>query len=254
MWWLQPRQRSPEHPSSTPSQCLREFTGGPSGPQLNLAIAGIFGISFRLAGASSTGIIRRSNYSCPEFGFLSSVRCGSTCGFHWEHAPSGQSLVDRYYDPATGQFLSVDPLGGLTGQPYAFTGDDPLNKTDPKGLDTESGDIGGDMESVPVANPYGDSETFAEVDAQASAAGMIGDGGAQTTSTRLLNTPEFAIDVENPDPGGRPGQIHLQTPTGQKYMYNFETEKFEGLPRRLAKAIARETVAWQGRWTGVIGT
>jgi hypothetical protein len=44
------------------------------------------------------------------------------------------SLVDRYYDPSSDEFLSVDPLVGITGQPYVFTGDDPLNKTDPLGL------------------------------------------------------------------------------------------------------------------------
>ena len=43
-------------------------------------------------------------------------------------------LVHRYYDPTTGQFLSVDPALAITGQPYAFTGDDPLNATDPLGL------------------------------------------------------------------------------------------------------------------------
>lgn len=43
-------------------------------------------------------------------------------------------FIDRYYDPATDQFLSVDPDVAETGQPYAFTGDDPLNATDPLGL------------------------------------------------------------------------------------------------------------------------
>ena len=43
------------------------------------------------------------------------------------------ALVGRYYDPATGQFLSVDPLVELTGQPYSYTGDDPVNATDPEG-------------------------------------------------------------------------------------------------------------------------
>jgi hypothetical protein len=42
--------------------------------------------------------------------------------------------VGRYYDPATDQFLSVDPDVAETGQPYVFTGDDPLNATDPNGL------------------------------------------------------------------------------------------------------------------------
>jgi RHS repeat-associated protein len=44
------------------------------------------------------------------------------------------SLVGGYYDPATDQFLNVDPLVALTGQPYAFTEDDPINGSDPLGL------------------------------------------------------------------------------------------------------------------------
>ena len=49
------------------------------------------------------------------------------------------SLVGRYYDPNTDQFLSIDPEVAETGQPYAFTGDDPLNVTDPLGLSGSSG-------------------------------------------------------------------------------------------------------------------
>ncbi len=43
-------------------------------------------------------------------------------------------LVNRYYDPSTGQFLSVDPLVGVTDQPYQYVGGDPVNFTDPTGL------------------------------------------------------------------------------------------------------------------------
>jgi uncharacterized protein RhaS with RHS repeats len=42
-------------------------------------------------------------------------------------------LVGRYYDPATEQFLSVDPLVDETGTPYAFTDGDPVNGSDPSG-------------------------------------------------------------------------------------------------------------------------
>ncbi len=51
------------------------------------------------------------------------------------HDTSGlMFFINRYYDPTTDQFLSVDPDVATTGQPYAFTGDDPLNATDPLGL------------------------------------------------------------------------------------------------------------------------
>jgi RHS repeat-associated protein len=43
-------------------------------------------------------------------------------------------LRARYYDPATGQFTSRDPLAAVTSEPYAYVNDDPLNGTDPTGL------------------------------------------------------------------------------------------------------------------------
>jgi RHS repeat-associated protein len=50
-------------------------------------------------------------------------------------AESGyQYLQARYYNPATGQFLTQDPLVSVTGQPYGFAGGDPLNAADPTGL------------------------------------------------------------------------------------------------------------------------
>lgn len=41
-------------------------------------------------------------------------------------------LRARYYDAATGQFLSRDPVA--PSQPYAYTADNPLNGVDPSGL------------------------------------------------------------------------------------------------------------------------
>ncbi len=43
-------------------------------------------------------------------------------------------LRARWYDPATGQFISVDALVGITDQPYQYVGGDPVNLTDPTGL------------------------------------------------------------------------------------------------------------------------
>lgn len=42
-------------------------------------------------------------------------------------------LLSRYYDPATGQFISVDPDLAQTLQPYTYAGGNPVNYTDPTG-------------------------------------------------------------------------------------------------------------------------
>jgi RHS repeat-associated protein len=43
-------------------------------------------------------------------------------------------LRARYYDPQTGQFITRDPDAALTGEPYSYAGDDPVNASDPTGL------------------------------------------------------------------------------------------------------------------------
>ncbi len=50
-------------------------------------------------------------------------------------------LRARYYDPATAQFLTVDPLANLTAQPYSYASANPLNAGDPTGL-AECGSTG----------------------------------------------------------------------------------------------------------------
>jgi RHS repeat-associated protein len=44
-------------------------------------------------------------------------------------------LRARYYDPTTAQFLTRDPLEDITGEPYSYAGDDPVDSSDPTGLD-----------------------------------------------------------------------------------------------------------------------
>src|SRR5206468_9786445 len=43
-------------------------------------------------------------------------------------------LRARYYDPATGQFLSRDPLVAVTRSAYSYAAGDPLDASDPTGL------------------------------------------------------------------------------------------------------------------------
>jgi RHS repeat-associated protein len=43
-------------------------------------------------------------------------------------------LTNRYYDPATGQFLSADPEVRSTQEPYGYAYANPVSNSDPSGL------------------------------------------------------------------------------------------------------------------------
>ena len=43
-------------------------------------------------------------------------------------------LHARYYEPATAQFLTRDPLAPQTGEPFVYVRGNPLNSADPTGL------------------------------------------------------------------------------------------------------------------------
>ena len=79
---------------------------------------------------------------------------------------------------------------------------------------------------------------------------MIGEGGTQVTSRTLTMNNDYRIDVENPNPGVRPGQLHLQDSAGNKYQYNFDTGQFEGLPKSLAKQVAKDPAVARAIATG----
>jgi RHS repeat-associated protein len=67
------------------------------------------------------------------------VRSQITClnyrsGDPHTHPPGPVYLIGRYYDPQTGQFLSVDPAVEQTLEAYLYAGDYPVNSSDPNGL------------------------------------------------------------------------------------------------------------------------
>jgi RHS repeat-associated protein len=71
-------------------------------------------------------------------------------GFDGQYTSSDTGLIylrARSYDPATAQFMSVDPMLPVTEAPYFYANDNPLNWTDPSGLLSLS-DIGEDLEEV----------------------------------------------------------------------------------------------------------
>jgi len=73
-----------------------------------------YGRTIRHAGPASTALQFDGQYTDAESGF--------------------QYLRARYYDPASGTFLTADPFAAVTGMPYAFAFNTPVNLTDPNGL------------------------------------------------------------------------------------------------------------------------
>ncbi|MFG2458961.1 putative T7SS-secreted protein [Streptomyces sp. NPDC048523] len=160
----------------------------------------------------------------------------------------------RHYDPETARYTSPDPLGlapapnpttyvhnphtwidplGLAGCRPLPRGhsSQPAFKNDPYNPDVVSRRIE-DMRRL-----YG----IEEPPPAASASGMIGANGTQVTSKTMWNHGPYRIDVENPNPGQRAGQLHFQDQSNltAKYQYNFETGNFDGLPRSIEKEVGK---------------
>jgi RHS repeat-associated protein len=58
-------------------------------------------------------------------------------GYDGQYTNADTGLVylrAREYDPATGQFMSSDPLKAITEEPYSYARDNPLTYWDPSGL------------------------------------------------------------------------------------------------------------------------
>jgi RHS repeat-associated protein len=103
--------------------------------------------------------------------------CSLTSPFGFEGGYTDASgliyLIHRYYDPATEQYLSVDPLVDETGTPYTFTDGDAVNGSDPNGL----GFLGGLADSF---DPFSQNNVFYRFGSHHPVAGRvvaIGSGG-----------------------------------------------------------------------------
>jgi RHS repeat-associated protein len=96
------------------------------------------GVAFDI---SSSGTLNSSCTYTP-YGARSTTGSGTTSPFGFQGAytdPSGLNyMINRYYESSAGQFLSVDPAVVTTGTPYTYAGSDPINDTDPLGLESLS--------------------------------------------------------------------------------------------------------------------
>ncbi len=91
----------------------------------------------QLTFADNGSLIDHSSYS--TYGTqtnTSSSGAATPFGFQGGYTdPTGLLFLDnRYYDPQTAQFLSMDPMDGTTNEPFSFAADDPINQSDPLGL------------------------------------------------------------------------------------------------------------------------
>ncbi|MGA2346640.1 MAG: RHS repeat-associated core domain-containing protein [Candidatus Sulfotelmatobacter sp.] len=132
---------------------------------------------------------------------------GCTLGFQGSYSdPSGLTyLINRYYDPATDQFLSVDPDVETTNQPYAFTNDDPLNAEDPLGLEDlglGSGPpdfgVGGNVGSpVPIEIPRGTGYVPNEIPGLSSDYNDVTAGRSMMNVSTNVTPEEFGENLKD---------------------------------------------------------
>ena len=124
-------------------------SGAAPAEQVNLATGAVTYLvtdslgSVRGAVSSSGSLTGTTNYDAwgnPEStgGLTATTPFGFAGGYT---DPAGLIyLQHRYYDPQTGQFLSVDPLVDRTLQSYSYANGDPVKDTDPSGMRSTFGE------------------------------------------------------------------------------------------------------------------
>jgi RHS repeat-associated protein len=118
----------------------------------------------------------------------------------------------RYYAPDDGhggRFLQTDPVGYTADlNLYAYVGNDPTNRTDPRGLCApdvcKGGDSLGDIEGV--------NETYSDTPV-GSLHQDIGSLGSNSTSPQSLRATGFSLSAGGANPSGSTSPSHLLAPT-----------------------------------------
>lgn len=93
----------------------RLLTDGP-GETIGTSTYGPFGAPSGMTGTASTALGYAGQYTLGQSGL--------------------QYLRARFYDPATAQFLTADPIAAITRSPYFYANNNPLRFRDPSGLFT----------------------------------------------------------------------------------------------------------------------
>jgi RHS repeat-associated protein len=131
-----------------------------------------------------------------SYGAYGTATCEGTTttplGYDAQYTSPDTGLVymrARVYDPATAQFLTRDPLEAITGEPYSYALDNPVNESDPAGLGT--------VEAI-VAGCAEEPEACAALGAAGLTGGVI--AGRQATE-EVLNTIQSGEGTYETDEG-----------------------------------------------------
>jgi hypothetical protein len=149
---------------------------------------------------------------------------------------------NRYYDPTTDQFLSVDPDVTTTDKPYVFTNDDSLNVEDPAGLDPiEADPSGGGIDGLDVAFSIDNLKASGEEPDPSDKGGKLTRAGrafakapevfgstsggpeeinraGQSALERILSNPETKVSIMRG--GNFAGGLRFESPDGVSAVYS----------------------------------
>lgn len=138
----------------------------------------------------------------------------------------------RYYDPRISIFVSLDPLVEQTFEPYSYTGNNPINFTDPTGMSK-------DGIETHFVNEKG--ETIANTD----------DGSNEVIVIRKENENKFTKELSEKVKTKDDLNPEVNKKLGEKYGYNIDKIKQEGGLPHYPKEITLNDHSWEYGYNSV---